>query len=96
MADVADLNSLTGNDLTEDQIRGILRKIDLNIVNLMNDGKLGAARIAENYAGGQSVDRAAALDAMLKARGVYEALLRDVPTMVISQYDDPFATDGIP
>lgn len=96
MADVADLNSLTGDDLTADQIRGILRKIDLNIVNLMNDGKLGAARIAENYAGGQSVDRAASLDAMMKARAYYEGLLRDVPTMVISQYDDPFETDGIP
>lgn len=96
MADIANLDSLTGDDLTEDQIRGILRKIDLNIFNLMNDGKLGAARIAENYAGGQSVDRAAALDSMIKARGYYEQLLRDVPTMVISQYDDPFETDGIP
>ena len=51
MADLTNLDSLTGDDLTESQIRGLIRKIDLNIANLMNAGKLGAARIAENYAG---------------------------------------------
>lgn len=96
MADLANLDSLTGDDLTEDQIRGLIRKIDLNIANLMNDGKLGAARIAENYAGGQSVDRAAALDAMLKARAVYQQILEEIPTVVVSQYDDPYDTTGIP
>lgn len=96
MADLENLDSLTGDDLTEDQIRGLIRKIDLNIANLMNDGKLGAARIAENYAGGQSVDRAAALDAMLKARAVYQQILEDIPTVVVSQYDDPHDTTGIP
>ena len=96
MADLTDLDSLTGDDLTESQIRGLIRKIDLNIANLMNDGKLGAARIAENYAGGQSVDRTAALQAMLQAREFYKKLLEDSPTMVISQYDDPYDTAGIP
>lgn len=96
MADLTNLDSLTGDDLTEAQIRGLIRKIDLNIANLMNDGKLGAARIAENYAGGQSVDRTAALQAMLQAREFYQKLLEDSPTMVISQYDDPYDTEGIP
>jgi len=96
VADLTNLDSLTGDDLTEAQIRGLIRKIDLNIANLMNDGKLGAARIAENYAGGQSVDRTAALQAMLQAREFYQKLLEDSPTMVISQYDDPYDTEGIP
>ena len=75
MADLTNLDSLTGDDLTESQIRGLIRKIDLNIANLMNDGKLGAARIAENYAGGQSVDRTAALQAMLQAREFYQYVM---------------------
>ncbi len=40
MADLANLDSLSGEDLTEEQIRGMIRKIDLNIANLANDGKL--------------------------------------------------------
>jgi hypothetical protein len=96
MADLANLDSLSGDDLTEEQIRGMIRKIDLNIANLMNDGKLGAARIAENYAGGQSVDRAAALDAMLKARSAYQRILDDIPVIVMSQFDDPYDSNGIP
>jgi hypothetical protein len=96
MADLANLDSLSGDDLTEEQIRGMIRKIDLNIANLMNDGKLGAARIAENYAGGQSVDRAAALDAMLKARAAYQRILDDIPVIVMSQFDDPYDSNGIP
>ncbi len=96
MADLANLDSLSGDDLTEEQIRGIIRKIDLNIANLANDGKLGAARIAENYAGGQSVDRAAALDGWLKARAFYKQLLEEIPTVVMSQFDDPYDSNGIP
>lgn len=96
MADLTDLSSVSGSDLTEDQIRGIIAQIDLNIMNLMRDGKLGAARIAENYAGGQSVDRAASLDMMMKAREFYQKKLEEFPAMILSQYDDPYDTAGIP
>lgn len=96
MADLTNLDDLTGSDLTEEQLRGIIAQIDLNIVNLMRDGKLGAARVAENYAGGQSVDRAAALDAMMRARAIYQKQLDDFVVIEITQYDDPYDSTRIP
>ena len=42
MADLNDLSSVSGTELTEAQIKGILAQIDLDITNLLRDGKLSA------------------------------------------------------
>ena len=42
MADLSDLWGVQGEDLTDGQTRGILAQIDLDITNLVRDGKLSA------------------------------------------------------
>ena len=42
--DLPDLSSVSGNDLTDEQLRGILAQIDLDITNLLRDGKLEEAQ----------------------------------------------------
>ena len=81
MADLDDLNDVAGNELTEGQIRGILNQIDLDVLNLLRDGKLAAAKytVAGPSSGGQKMDRASGLLALLAAREKYEALLRSLP-----------------
>jgi len=84
MSDLTDLDDLAGQDLTEAQIKAILAQIDLDITNLVRDGKLSALR----YAGGTghaSADRAANLEALLAARKHYEALLHSLPAWEVSE-----------
>jgi hypothetical protein len=84
MADLTDLSGVAGEDLTESQIRGILAQIDLDIVNLVRDGKLSALKYAIGGAAGQQTDRAANLQALLSARAHYERLLSAQPGWQIS------------
>ena len=92
MADLSDLSSVSGNDLTEDQIQGILAQIDLDIINLLRDGKLSALKYGIPGQAGQSTDRAANLKALLAARLHYEQLLMSQPGWQVSQYTDEDAT----
>ncbi len=87
MADLDDLNDVAGNELTEGQIRGILNQIDLDVLNLLRDGKLAASKYtaAGPSSGGQKMDRASGLLALLAAREKYEALLRSLPAWEESQ-----------
>ncbi|MCH7688662.1 MAG: hypothetical protein IH899_18595, partial [Planctomycetes bacterium] len=66
MADLSDLSSVSGSELTEAQIKGILAQIDLDITNLLRDGKLSALRYGLAGPGGQTTDRAANLKALLE------------------------------
>lgn len=77
--DLPDLTALQGNDLTETQIKAILNQIDLDITNLLRDGKLSALKYALSTTPGQSTDRAANLQALLAARRHYEQLLHNQP-----------------
>ena len=85
MADLSDLSSVSGEELTEAQIRGILAQIDLDITNLLRDGKLSALKYAVGGAAGRTTDRAANLRALLEARRHYEELLRAKPGWEVSQ-----------
>ncbi len=85
MADLTNLSSISGEDLTEDQIKGILAQIDLDITNLLRDGKLSAAKYSASGPGGQSTDRAANLRTLLQARKHYERLLHSLPGWDVSQ-----------
>lgn len=84
MADLADLTGVSGTELSTEQIRGILAQIDLDILNLVRDGKLSALKYAMGGAGGQQADRAANLQALLAARTHYERLLSAQPGWEVS------------
>ncbi len=88
MSDLSDLSSVSGADLTEDQIKGILAQIDLDITNLLRDGKLSALKYGISGQGGRSTDRAANLKALLEARRRYEKLLTSLPSWELSQQAD--------
>jgi hypothetical protein len=79
MSDLADLTTLSGDDLSEAQIKGLLAQIDLDITNLVREGKLSALVYRSPGDGGQTTDRAANLRALLAARQHYERLLRSLP-----------------
>ena len=85
MSDLSDLDDLTGEDLTEAQIRGVLRQIDLDITNLVRDGKLSALKYASRGAAGRTADRAGNLRALLEARAYYERLLQALPAWIVSR-----------
>jgi hypothetical protein len=95
MADLTDLSAVAGDELTESQVRGILAQIDLDIMNLVRDGKLSALKYAVGGAAGQQADRAANLQALLAARTHYERLLSVRPGWQVSVGDcDCAATHG--
>lgn len=85
MPDLPDLSTLQGTDLTEPQLKGILAQIDLDITNLLRDGKLSALKYALTAQPGQSTDRAANLQALLAARRHYEQLIQSLPSWHTSQ-----------
>ena len=84
MPDLMNLDDLSGQDLTESQIQAILAQIDLDIANLVRDGKLSALKYA-GANGSPSTDRAANLEALLAARKHYEALLHSLPAWEVSR-----------
>jgi hypothetical protein len=73
--DLPDLSTLSAAELTEPQIRGLLAQIDLDIANLVRDGKLSALKYGLEGPGGRHTDRAANLHALLAARDYYQQLL---------------------
>jgi len=87
MTDLTDLSSVSGDDLSEDQIRGILAQIDLDITNLVRDGKLAAVNYRSGGPGGQTTNRASNLRALLAAREHYEKLLQSLPSWETSQHE---------
>jgi hypothetical protein len=87
MSDLTDLSTVQGGDLSESQIKGILAQIDLDITNLLRDGKLSALKYGIGGARGQTTDRAANLKALLEARAHYEQLLQSLPSWEISRQD---------
>ena len=87
MADLENLNDVSGGELSEGQIRAILNQIDLDVLNLLRDGKLAASKYtaAGPSSGGQKMDRASGLLALLAAREKYESLLRALPAWEASR-----------
>ncbi len=88
MTDLSDLSSLSGQELTESQIQGILDQIDLDITNLLRDGKLSALKYGLDGPAARMTDRAANLRALLEARRYYENLLRSLPAWQVSRHED--------
>jgi hypothetical protein len=83
--DLPDLSSVSGNELSADQLRGIIAQVDLDIVNLLRDGKLSALKYGVGGAAGQQTDRAANLRALVDAREHYQKLLESRPGWEVSR-----------
>lgn len=83
--DLPDLSTLSGTELTSAQLYGILSQIDLDIANLLRDGKLAALRYGVGGPAGATTDRAANLQALLAAREHYQQLLNSQPVMITTQ-----------
>jgi hypothetical protein len=79
MSDLQNLDGISGNELSVDQLRGLLAQIDLDLLNLVRDGKLAALKYSVGGGAGQSTDRAANLQALLAARDHYQQLLNSRP-----------------
>lgn len=60
---------------SEPDVHRILAEIDLDIKNLLRDGKLSALRYVVGGPGGRAVDRGSNLRALLQARRHYERQL---------------------
>ncbi len=82
MTDLTDLSSVSGDELDEATIRGILAQIDLDVTNLLRDGKVAAGRYST---AGRTTDRAASLREMLRARRQYQRLLDELPAVEVSE-----------
>lgn len=85
MNDIAQLTEIDGAAITEPQIRGILAQIDLDVTNLVREGKLSALKYGIPGSAGVQTDRAANLRALLEARAHYESLLSSLPAWEVSQ-----------
>ncbi|MEZ6056544.1 MAG: hypothetical protein R3C01_07555 [Planctomycetaceae bacterium] len=83
--DLPDLSTISADNLTDAQIQGILSQIDLDITNLLRDGKLSALKYGITGPGGQQTDRAANLHGLLAARDHYQKLLNSRPVWKTSQ-----------
>ncbi|MEZ6065172.1 MAG: hypothetical protein R3B90_05580 [Planctomycetaceae bacterium] len=82
--DLPDLSTIAGSELSHAQINGILAQIDLDITNLLRDGKLSALKYGVPGPAGVSTDRAANLHALLAARDHYHKLLTSQPVWATS------------
>lgn len=85
MADLSSLNGVSGQELSDEQIQGILAQIDLDLMNLVRDGKLSALKYSVGGNARQTTDRAANLQALLAARDYYQKLLEARPAWAVSQ-----------
>jgi hypothetical protein len=83
--DLPDLSSVSGNDLTDEQLRGIIAQIDLDITNLLRDGKLSALRYGTPGEPSALTDRAANLKSLLEARSQYQKLFEARPAWITTQ-----------
>lgn len=88
MSDLSDLNDIDGSALSEPQLQAILNQIDLDVLNLLREGKLSAAKYHMPGEHGATMDRASGLLALLAAREKYEGLLRNLPAWQLSQAEE--------
>ncbi len=88
MADISSFSGVSGSDLTEAQILGILERINLNIYNLL-DNKHTIGFRQEHGTAGFQMDYGQALRELRELKKHYESLLSDVPELQVSIFDDP-------
>jgi hypothetical protein len=86
MADVTHFDDVTGADLTDDQLRGIIKQLDLDLYNLARDGKNAGATYR---VGDRMVSKAEWIAQLRETRAYYQSILDRQPAMAVTVYDDP-------
>lgn len=91
MADITSVDDITaGRDLTEAEIKSILNRIDLTIYNLTDPANKWATVPYQEFGiAGHSKDPARQLQALMKLKETYQAMLEAVPAYGLSQWDSP-------
>ena len=90
MADIttlAALESADEGDLSEEAVRAILKRINLNIYNIL-ENKWDAVEYAEFGDAGHRKDPTKLLKVLMEMKEKYEALLQHVPSYNVTQWDD--------
>ena len=87
MVDLTAMDEVSGNDLTEEQIKGILTQIDLDITNLVREGKLSALNYSIGGQASRTADRAGNLRALLEARSQYQQLINSLPSWNLTSFE---------
>lgn len=98
MADLVSLDSLSGEEISDEQLHGLINQLDLDIANLLRDGKLSALNYGVGRAArgtGRWANRGEALQAMTEARQLYQGILdrrtaadEAAPAFSVSVHDD--------
>lgn len=83
--DLENLDNLDASEITPAQVRAILAQIDLDIMNLVREGKLSALKYGVSGPSGMHTDRAANMQALLLARDHYQKLLNQHPVWQTTQ-----------
>lgn len=87
MPDVSDFNDVSADALTESQIQGIIRRIDLNIYNILRN-KWDAVDYAEFGTAGHRQDGTKLLAELREQRKFYAGLLEELPVFEVTEWDD--------
>lgn len=88
MADVANLDGISGTPHTAAQIQAIINRIDVNIYNCLA-GKWDLVDYAEFGSAGHKMEPSKMLEQLRKWREYYVTLLQEIPVEVYTQWDDP-------
>ena len=86
VTDVTDFSGVTGQELTADQIRGIVKQLDLDMYNLVRDGKNAGATYR---IGDRMVSKVEWMRQLRETRQYYAELLARLPAIQTTVYDDP-------
>jgi len=85
MTDLPNLDGISAEELSIAQINAVLAQIDLDMMNLVRDGKLSALKYGVAGPAGMQTDRAANMQALLAARDHYHRLLISRPGWATTQ-----------
>ena len=88
MADITDFSSVSGEELSEAQILGIINRIDLNVFNILAN-KWDAVPYAEFGSAGHRKDPDKLLKELRQLRAMYVAKLQEIPAFEVTVWDDP-------
>lgn len=91
MANITDYGSITNQtaDISEDQIRAIIERIDLTIHNLLDPSDPFRAADRRDFgAGGFEIEPSRLLDSLLKQRQYWEKKLQEKPEEEWTIFDD--------
>ncbi len=87
MADVSNFDNVSADALTEAQIQGIIRRIELNIYNILA-GKWDAVDYAEFGDAGHRRDGTKLLAELRQQLAFWQGRLDSLPVFEVTEWDD--------